>query len=74
MGPYKIKMKYSKNIHYSYKYKKTNMVRNEFLRDRMKDWNIFWVKLNWNKSQPSAVTDKISKPKFDRKERHIWNN
>ncbi len=74
LGPYKMKVKYAKHQHPSYKYKKAAYVSNDFFREAMRKWNIMWVKLNGNKEQPQAVKDKISKPKFDRKEREIWNN
>jgi len=37
-------------------------------------WNIFWVRMNGNKLYSDGVKEKIKEPKFDKKERVIWNN
>lgn len=49
-------------------------VSGQKLRNSLRKWNVLWVQLNRNKQQPNAVKEKISKPKFDKKEREIWNN
>jgi hypothetical protein len=61
------------SMHPSAVYKKANF-DSELIRDGMRTWNVLWTRLNRNKQQPDAVTDKISKPKFDRKEAEIWND
>lgn len=62
-----------KDMHPSFHHNKVNN-DSEAIRKGYRKWNIFWTRLNRNKVQPDAVTDKISKPKFDRKETEIWNN
>ena len=74
MGPYKFKPVKSKDLHPSYKYKRTILIHNDLVRAGYKQWNIFWVKINRNQELPKGVKGKVSKPKFDRKERLIWNN
>ena len=36
--------------------------------------SVIWNRIYGNNVQPDAVTDKIAKPKYDKKEREIWNN
>ncbi len=72
-GNFKRKWISEKDMHPSFRSNKVNS-DSELIRKSMRKWNIFWTRFNWNKAQPDAVTDKISKPKFDRKEAEIWNN
>lgn len=74
MGPYKMKPVKSKNPHPSYKYKQSIFISSDLMRESLRKWNIFWVRLNRNKEEPAGVRKKVTKPKFDRKEREIWNN
>lgn len=75
MGPYKFKPKKpGRNLHPSYRYKKSVLVANESVRNGMRRWNIFWTGFSRNSEAPKGVRKKVSKPKFDRKEREIWNN
>lgn len=71
-GNIKMKSLYKKNMHPSAKHLKANQ-NNEDIRAGLRKWNIFWTRINRNKPQPDAVTKKVSKPKFDRKEADIWN-
>ncbi len=71
-GDFKLKWIKHNEMHPSSKYSKANQ-SSEFLRESMGKRNLIWTRLNRNKQQPNAVTDKISKPKFDRKEAEIWN-
>lgn len=75
MGPYKLKpIKPGKNLHPSYRYKKSVLVASESVRNSMRKWNIFWTGFSMNSETSKGVKKKVSKPKFDRKEREIWNN
>ncbi|MEQ8470164.1 MAG: hypothetical protein RIC35_03220 [Marinoscillum sp.] len=71
-GTYKQKSISQKKMHPSAKHLTANQ-DSDAVRSGIRKWNIFWNRLNRNKVQPDAVTDKISKPKFDRKEAKIWN-
>ncbi|MFY0605557.1 MAG: hypothetical protein JXR10_02510 [Cyclobacteriaceae bacterium] len=71
-GDFKLKWIKHNEMHPSSKYHKANQ-NSEMLRNSMRKRNLMWSRLNRNKQQPNAVTDKISKPKFDRKEAEIWN-
>lgn len=72
-GSFKQKSINQKKMHPSAKHLSANQ-DSEAVRGGIRKWNIFWTRLNRNKVQPDAVTDKISKPKFDRKEAKIWND
>ena len=63
-GPYSISFSSVKGAHPSGK----------LLQSNNRSWNLFLVRFNGNKYQPEAVKDNVSKPKFDRKEKDIWNN
>lgn len=71
-GNIKMKSLYQSRMHPSAKHLKANQ-SNDDIRTGLRKWNIFWTRLNRNKPQPDAVTDKVKKPKFDRKEADIWN-
>ncbi len=75
LGPYKLKPKKpGRNLHPSYRYKRSVLVANDTVRDGLRRWNIFWTGFSRNSEAPKGVRKKVSKPKFDRKEREIWNN
>ncbi len=75
LGPHKMKIKKVKgDLHPSYRYKRAALVKSEMVRDGYKKWNIFWAGINRNQERPKGVKEKVSKPKFDKKEREIWNN
>ena len=71
-GNFKRKWMNEKDMHPSFHHNKVNN-DSEMIRKGFRKWNVFWTRMNRNKVQPDAVTDKISKPKFDRKEAEIWN-
>jgi hypothetical protein len=73
-GEFKLKGVKGSNLHPSSKYHYSLTVSNESIRDGMRKWNVLWNRVYGNNAQPDAVTDKISTPKFDKKEREIWNN
>ncbi len=73
MGNYKLKWINTHEMHPSSKYSHAHQ-DSEMLRKSLRKWNLMWTRMNGNKEQPDAVTDKISKPKFDRKEAEIWND
>lgn len=72
-GDYKRKWIRQHEMHPSSNYSRANQ-DSEMVRESLRKWNILWTRINRNKEQPDAVTDKISKPKFDRKEAEIWND
>ncbi|MBV6645515.1 MAG: hypothetical protein KI790_08690 [Cyclobacteriaceae bacterium] len=73
-GDFKLKPVRGKDLHPSASYRMMMGVSGQKLRNSLRKWNVLWVQLNRNKQQPNAVKEKISKPKFDKKEREIWNN
>ena len=72
-GLVKNKWSKKKDMHPSAKYHSAMNVSNDQLREAMRKWNIFWVRMNRNKEMPDGVKEKVSKPKFDKKETEIWN-
>jgi len=75
LGPYKIKVaKVKGDLHPTYRYKKTVLIKSDFAKSGYRKWNVFWAGLSRNPEEPKGVKKKISKPKFDKKEREIWNN
>jgi len=74
-GPYNAKLDRPKNGHPSSAHLRAQYVSSGFVQDTMRSWSIATGRVSQgNKSQPDAVTDKVSKPKFDRKEKEIWHN
>lgn len=71
-GDLKLKSLHNRDMHPSAKHLQANQ-DSELVRNSLRKWNIFWTRVNRNKAQPDAVTKKVSKPKFDRKEADIWN-
>ena len=75
LGPYKIKVaKVKGDLHPSHRYKKTVLIKSDFAKMGYRKWNVFWAGISRNPEEPKGVKEKISKPKFDKKEREIWNN
>ncbi len=58
----------SSNYHFAMKF------TNPKIRKMFRKWNIFWVRVNGNKEQPKGVKASVRSPKFDKKEKDIWNN
>lgn len=73
-GPIKIKGDKKRDFHPSASYLIATHASSAQLKDAYRSWSILWNRMYGNNAQPPAVTDKVSKPKFDRKEREIWNN
>lgn len=44
------------------------------VRKMLRKWNIFWTRMNGNKQNSNGVNERVKEPKFDKKERVIWNN
>jgi hypothetical protein len=63
-----------KNMHPSVKYLSAKYVPSKFIRKGLRKWNVFWVRLNSGKVDPSGARNFAKKPKFDKKEKDIWNN
>ncbi len=74
IGPYKLRLPSGRNMHPSFRYHKEQQIASEFWRDFYHHWSVFWASANRNSEVPKGVREKYKKPKFDRKERHIWNN
>lgn len=45
-----------------------------YSNSKNRDWNLFWVNLGPSTHTPEGIKEKVSPPKFDKKERKIWNN
>ena len=72
-GNYKARWKNHADMHPSFNHHKANS-SSDIVRESMREWNIFWVRLNGNKQDSEGVKEKVPKPKFDRKEAEIWND
>ena len=73
-GFHKYKKPNYKNMHPSVNYMTAKNIPIKFVRKGLRKWNIFWVRLNDSKLQPKGVRKVAKKPKFDKKEKDIWNN
>jgi len=71
-GDFKQKWLKDRNMHPSANHHRANQ-DSERIRNSYRKLNILWARVKRNKQQPDAVTDKFTKPKFDRKEAEIWN-
>ena len=74
LGPYKFKLPKGHNFHPSYKFHKEQTIASNFWRNAYHQWNLLWVSARRNSELPKGVKKKVKKPKFDKDERHIWNN
>ncbi len=72
-GTYKSKFTKKKDMHPGANYHNASNISNQTVREGLRKWNIFWVRLNRNKEMPDGTKEKIKEPKFDRKETDIWN-
>lgn len=61
-------------MHPSVNYLTAKNIPMKLVRKGLRKWNIFWVRLNEGKLYPKGVHKVAKKPKFDRKEKDIWNN
>jgi hypothetical protein len=71
-GNFKVNWKKTKEMHPSFNHHNANQSI-EMVRESLRKWNIFWVRVNTNEADPKGVKEKVSKPKFDKKEADIWN-
>ncbi|MEO9482839.1 MAG: hypothetical protein ABJG47_05310 [Ekhidna sp.] len=58
----------SSNYHMAMKF------NNPKIRKMFRKWNIFWTRMNGNKQNSNGVNERVKEPRFDKKERVIWNN
>lgn len=61
-------------MHPSVNYLVAKNIPYKFLRKGLRKWNVFWVRLNDVKVTPKGSRRIAKKPKFDKKEKDIWNN
>lgn len=73
-GDMKVRHKRIGNQHPSSNYHLAMKFNNPKIRKMFRKWNIFWTRLNGNKHNPKDVNGSVKEPKFDKKERVIWNN
>lgn len=66
--------KEGRNFHPSFAHTGAKYKTSGLLRDGMQKFNILWVRVNGNKSQPKGVYKKSKKLKYDKDETEIWNN
>lgn len=78
IGEYRGFVKYKKpnhkHMHPSVNYLTAKNIPIRFVRKGLRKWNVFWVRLNDYKLTPKGVKNLAKKPKFDKKEKDIWNN
>ena len=60
--------------HPSSNYRLAMKFSNPKVRKVFRKWNAFWVRMNGNKEEPKGVKASVRSPKFDKKEKDIWNN
>ncbi|MEQ9402261.1 MAG: hypothetical protein RIM99_01640 [Cyclobacteriaceae bacterium] len=58
----------SSNYHFAMRFS------NPKIRKMFRKWNIYWVRINGNKEQSNGVRANVRSPKFDKKEKDLWNN
>lgn len=73
-GDHKFKYKKIGDQHPSVNYHQAMKYNSPNVRESLRKWNVFWTRLNGNKTRPKGVDDNIKKPKFDNNERVIWND
>jgi hypothetical protein len=73
-GPVYVDVKKKRDYHPSAQYLTAKNVSSDRLRNFYRSGSVLFNQISRNNSQPNAVTEKIAKPKYDRKEREIWNN
>ncbi len=72
IGDFKTNWNKTKEMHPSFNHHNADQSM-EMVRESLRKWNIFWVRVNSNEEDPKGVKEKVSKPKFDKKEAEIWN-
>lgn len=73
-GTMKIKKRGPGDQHPSSNYHFAMRFSNPKIRKMFRKWNIFWVRVNGNKEDSKGVRASVRSPKFDKKEKDIWNN
>jgi hypothetical protein len=73
-GSVKLKKPKHKHMHPSVHHLTAEGVANPTVRKGLKKWRRFWLRLNPNNENPYRRRKLAKKPKFDRNERHIWND
>jgi hypothetical protein len=71
-GTYKYARPHYKNMHPSVKHLGAKGITSENMRIGLRKWNVFWVRINRGKIDPKGARDYAKKPKFDKRERDIW--
>ncbi len=61
-----------KSMHPSAAYLTGKRISSDKISSGYKSFHLFWTRTFGNKVQPDAVTNKLKKPKFDKKEKEIW--
>ena len=73
-GDTKYKRPKHKNMHPSVNYLKAKNITSKNIKKGLRKWSVFWVQLNPRKISPKGLRNVAKKPKFDKKEKDIWNN
>jgi len=68
------KQKKGKDMYPSANYLTAKHNDSKWVRDTKRKFNVTWIAINGNKTQPKAVKEKPKKVKFDKNEKEIWNN
>lgn len=68
----KLKRPHYKNMHPSVNHLIAKDVPSKLLRKGLRQWSVFWIRLNDGKIDPPGADNFSKKPKFDKRERHIW--
>lgn len=68
------KQKKEKGMHPSANHLKVKNTKSEWVRNSRRKFNVIWVRINGNKTQPKTDKQKPKKIKFDKDEKDIWNN
>ena len=73
-GNVKYKKTRHKNMHPGVNYYSTKNIGSKNIKKALRKWNVFWVQLNPRKINPKGLRNVVKKPKFDKREKDIWNN
>ncbi len=73
-GNYKIRRTKGKDLHPSANYTGRQVRRSPAGKEINRKWKLLWAKTNKNADQPKHLKEKRKKPKYDPKEREIWND
>ena len=73
-GNYKVRRTKGKDLHPSANYTGRQVRRSPTAEKINRKWKLLWAKTNKNADQPKHLKGKRKKPKYDPKEREIWND